>query len=1084
MTDMQSGPPNGARRHHSVMVSSTYNDLHDLRKVLFDAALAAGLFPEAMEHDGALPGLDVIDSSLAKVKRAAGYALLIGQRYGQRTVCPKRNAKKLSITELEFTQAIECGAAIVVFMLGDRYPLPTADTDRTTGLVRKLEAFRKRAMSMDGSGRGVHRVYKIVNSEAELRQAAERSMRELARHLDEQSSSSAPPSASPPTSTPPDPTAEPLLPAPPARCALPVYVGSHEFVGRGAELGLLDDWAAAEDQHPVLLFDAIGGSGKSMLTWHWFEHCAPARREWAGRFWYSFYEAGASMADCCRHALAYITRQPTTRFQKASTPELTRQLVAHLQARPWLLVLDGFERVLVAYHRSDAATIADEALAQPTDEIGERNPCAAARPDDDELLRQLSAAQPSKVLVTSRLMPQALLNRAHQPIPGVRRESLRGLRPDDAVRLLQRCGVRGDVAVMQRFVQAHCDGHPLVVGALAGLIVEPLPAAGDFDAWSAHPDGGAALDLGQLDLVQKRNHILRAAIAAVPEKGRELLATLALLHGGVDRAAIEALNPHRPAEPDEVPEPDEPEQEWDWKYLSDEEKSERSERYAQRQGDRADYLKAHAVWRASPELKAAPMALPATLRDLQRRGLLQVGEGAEPHFDLHPVVRGVVSTGLGVEDTTRLGQRVIDHFSQRAHSPYEQAETLQEIEGGFHIVRMLLRMGRFQEAWGAWNGGLADAAVFNLLAWKEILALLKPFFPAGWLQPPQGIDEATSSVLMSWVAITLNNQEGLREQAVQLYGATLRLDATRQDLSGLWTGLSNLASGLMRTNRLANVATCGELALRVAEASDNAEQLFRAKLDAFTHAAIVGDWPRADALWASLDGLGRDWNRRIYRPGTADYWQALSFWWQCRSPAEPLAKAEQLLRAANARAELRNALDLRGEWHLAEGDAVAAVAAFDESARLERASGRNDLATESWLALARLQAGQLADPRAEAERLRSAGSQAHYPLARLWQAAGDLAQARAQALQYYRWAWSDGEPYVWRFDLERARKLLVEIGEPVPDLPPYDLARRQRFDWQDEVEAAIAEIEEAKAREKAEHATEVDARHQAGRESP
>ena len=58
----------------------------------------------------------------------------------------------------------------------------------------------------------------------------------------------------------------------------------------------------------MLLFDAIGGTGKSMLTWHWFDTRASVRRDWAGRFWYSFYETGASMADCCRQALAYINR--------------------------------------------------------------------------------------------------------------------------------------------------------------------------------------------------------------------------------------------------------------------------------------------------------------------------------------------------------------------------------------------------------------------------------------------------------------------------------------------------------------------------------------------------------------------------------------------------------------------------------------------------------------------------------------------------------------------------------------------------------------------------------------------------------
>lgn len=59
------------------------------------------------------------------------------------------------------------------------------------------------------------------------------------------------------------------------------------------------------DPHPIIFFDAIGGAGKSMLTWHWLNHHAPKLRpDLAGLLWYSFYERGAQMSDFCRHALA------------------------------------------------------------------------------------------------------------------------------------------------------------------------------------------------------------------------------------------------------------------------------------------------------------------------------------------------------------------------------------------------------------------------------------------------------------------------------------------------------------------------------------------------------------------------------------------------------------------------------------------------------------------------------------------------------------------------------------------------------------------------------------------------------------
>jgi hypothetical protein len=109
--------------------------------------------------------------------------------------------------------------------------------------------------------------------------------------------------------------------------------------------------------------------------------------------------------------------------------------------------------VLVAYHRYDAAQLADE-QAGTTDEIARRDPCSAIRPVDDELLRQLTTASPSKILITSRLVPRALLNAASQPIPGVLHERLPGLRPADAEALLRTCGVRGN----SRQMQTTCSG--------------------------------------------------------------------------------------------------------------------------------------------------------------------------------------------------------------------------------------------------------------------------------------------------------------------------------------------------------------------------------------------------------------------------------------------------------------------------------------------------------------------------------------------------------------------------------------------------------------------------------------------------
>ena len=73
-------------------------------------------------------------------------------------------------------------------------------------------------------------------------------------------------------------------------------------------------------------------------------------------------------------------------------------------------------------------------------------------------------------------------------------------------------------------------------------------------------------------------------------------------------------------------------------------------------------------------------------------------------------------------------------------------------------------------------------------------------------------------------------------------------------------------------------------------------------------------------------------------------------------------------------------------------------------------------------------------------------------------ALGDREQWRVCALNAYRWAWADGPPYVHWYELERSRALLRELGEPEPQLPPFDPSRVKPIPYEQEIRAAIAEL--------------------------
>ena len=1024
------------------MISSTGTDLKEHRAVLVEAIKRQGLTDVAMENDSAKPDVDVVDSSLRMVRDASAYIGVISRKYGQTPECPRRNPGKLSITELEFNEAQRLGRPILLFIMGDQHLLREADVETNAAKRRKLNAFRERAKQMRPDS-PVHRVYATFESVEEFTFEAIIAVAGLCRHLDE---------------TGPQPllAAADLIPAPPAFYGEPPYISPHQFVGRQAQLDVLSDWAVPADLHPVLLFDAIGGSGKSMLTWEWAtKHATQVRADWAGRFWYSFYERGGVMADFCRRALAYITREPLDGFRKMKTPELGGRLLQHLQDRPWLVVLDGLERVLVAYHRFDAAQVPDEEANRPTDQIAQRDPCAAIRPEDDDLLRALAAATPSKLLITSRLVPRVLLNPASRTIPGVLRVSLPGLRPADAEALLRSCGVTGRSQAIQNYLKSHCDCHPLVTGVLAGLANDYLPGKGNFDAWAADPDGGGRLNLADLNLVQKRNHILKAALDALPEKSRQLLSTLALLSEAVDYPTLSALNPHLPPEPEKVQEPHHPETLPQWEREPDADKKQAHQEYQAAIQRRKEYEQAVMARLQSPEYLSAPRDLASTVHDLERRGLLLYDHQTR-RYDLHPVVRGIAAGRLRPEEKDAYGQRVVEHFSAQRHRPYDEAETLEDVRDGLHVVRTLLKMGRYQQACEAYPGDLSNALLLNLEANAEVLSLLRPFFPQGWATLPKAVDERGGSYLANAAALALVQANKL-EESLAANGAALVGDLRGANWPSVLADMSSISSTVRAQNRLAQEDHCLLSSLNLAIVGDDKETIFRVRLGRFLQLARIGQWADAQAIWDLLDPMGRNWSRTIYRPGDAEYSYAQFRFWRGDLSEGHLAHAEQLALAGKNRGVVRLLHRLRGQWCLERCEWSLAAESLHEAVSMARAIGQIDELAETRLALARFHLGQLADPRREAGRLANA-RWSHSALGELWLAIGDREQATQHALAAYKWAWADGEPYVHRYGLNKARALLEKLGAEVPNLPPYDPAKDEKLPWEDDVAAAIEKL--------------------------
>lgn len=813
--------------------------------------------------------------------------------------------------------------------------------------------------------------------------------------------------------------------------------------------------------------------GKSTVTWEWVTNRAAAdRTDWAGRLWYSFYERGADMRDFKSTALAYITHQPLEAFRTRPEAELTSALLSELTRAPFLLVLDGLERVLSAYHRADAAQLRDEDVREDADTgLTGRRPQDCIRPDDHDLLLHLATAAPSKLLVSSRLMPRALLNTGGEPVPGVRRVLLHGLASEDAEAMLRRAGIRGDGERMRRYLAQALDCHPLVVGFVAGLVRKAPWARMDFDRWADDPRGGAAVNLADPDLRQRQTNILKLAFDALEPLACELLARLGMLANAVGYDVVEALNPARPDPPEEVPQPTAPDDDRDFImfYLQRELGSAKGKRvradlerqiaerpqqvqrrYDAACTDYAEYQAAADSWRRSPEVRQAPYWLDDTLADLEARGLLQ-WDRPSGTFDLHPVVRGYAIGALDPQARGEAGQRVADIFSTRAEPDYEKIGSPQALGDRIQIAQALCLAGKLQQAWEV----LALRpihALQRLDAPHTTLSLLRPMFPNGWMSPPHGLNDSVS--VATEAAIALLSIGRLREAELQAVYSIQHANLRRQGYQ-LSSSLRIHYSVLEDRHSYARASRALALAQEVAVVVDDGPGLLLCDVFLVNGRIARGQCKDARRLWTDLTS-GPAWaHRESHLEGEGQIAEGWLLYREGSLTATFVEGAMEHFQALSRRLHARKLWQLAGAWHQSEDRDAEAAYAFAQAIRMAREAGKTDAASEAGRGLSLARLGRRRE--AEAAAASAERDPPHVSLAELYLALEQRNQARTHALAGYEEAWADGPPWCHHWDLQRCRAVLAALSEPEPRLPPFDPAKVKPLDYEPDIRSLLAE---------------------------
>ena len=252
-----------------------------------------------------------------EVEGCGVFVLLLAHRYGSRP-----DGEERSHTELEYDIACDRGLELLAFVVDPDQPWPPRDVDHDDD-ARVLARFVARV--------GKAHTIRCFGAVAQFREDLILALRPYETAKDDDAAASG--------------GGLHTLPSPPELHAVPRYVGGAPFTGRRDDLATLDAWAASEA--PVMVVEAIGGTGKSALTWEWARtRAAVAIDGYAGALWWSFYEGSASMTRFLRELLAHTSGRPLDEVSALDRDELAAATLDALRARPFLVVLDGFERLL------------------------------------------------------------------------------------------------------------------------------------------------------------------------------------------------------------------------------------------------------------------------------------------------------------------------------------------------------------------------------------------------------------------------------------------------------------------------------------------------------------------------------------------------------------------------------------------------------------------------------------------------------------------------------------------------------------------------------------------------------------------
>ncbi len=944
-----------------VIISSTARDLPEHREKVMHACMRLDMFyPDMMEHLTAT-NANALEVSLKMVDEAEIYVGVFAFRYGY---VPK--GEQVSVTEAEYNRAIERGIPRLIFLMSDEHKVKPSDVETGEGAekLKKLKERLKEERAVAFFESPDDLLAKVIQALVPYRKAD----LTIFHYVSD-------------------------IPEPPEVFIAHPYtlLQTGRLIGRQEELGLLTDWVSKPDSEVYkarfLNIVAIGGLGKSALTWKWFNDIAPQEmKTLAGRVWWSFYESDATFENFVTRTLAYVSRRPLAEVQQIPAPDRETQLLAALDREPFLIVLDGLERVLIAYARMDAARLDDSQVGN------QRNLRKTADPRAGRFLKRLAQVRNSRILVSTRLYPAELETEGGEPMPGSFRRDLTGLTDEDAVELWRAFNVPGARAQLLP-IFATFGKHPLLIQALAGEVKRYRPAPGDFEKWrKANPRFDPANFPHLQDAI---SHVLEFALRGLDDAALQVLQTIA----------------------------------------------------AFRMPARYDTLAALLI--GEGKTCADERELDKVLTELEDRGLLGWDRRAN-RYDLHPLVRGVVWGGLGDDARRGVYESLRAHFEAVPMVDDDlKVNSLEELTPAIELYNTLIGLGRYDDAFYLFYERLDKSTHYRLSASRQRAELLEMLFPDGLDQLPRLNRQDYQAYTLNALAqgYKFSGQPG---RAAALYRRNIIIRSEMKDNYSLSVGLGNLSDTLRLSGALRDSEAAARRALVIARrlgdrfweavslrwlgsalaargranesgpALQRALRLFRAHSESQSEGTVNFDFAQR-ALWlgefaGALSFADHAWELAHVSSLERDFIHAARAQGEAALGLNDFATADERLHHALTRARRVNlvqeelpALVALAELRRRQGDAKAARELLDD---VSEAAGRGPYPLI------------YADACNVLEQIESDD--------------GNETEATEAAVKAYRLAWCDGPPYAYHWGLERARGHLRELGAGEPEMPAFD----------------------------------------------